>query len=683
MMPVANGLQMSENGEARSDPLIDRVTAGSLLGVDDSELQLGSRKTSARWKLQHKRQVLNQKIFKQTKLRDGAENLMKALRITNDRKTKLAAKTELSFANSQLDMLKEELEGINSTLDIYQFDRSVEHQIPLIAVGLRETKELIFKPQFKDFILEHYSETPENYEKELELFENLRKEAVYKASRDEAGIHALYMYYNQLYFVERKFFPKGKGYIMPVYFHWYDTTTGLLKIQRSVAFEKASILFNIGSIWSQIGAKQDRRTQSGLSVAIDAFNKAAGLFKFIKDNFVNSPSADLTSEVMGMLMAVMLAQAQVCMWEECSLEGIQDTLSHKISAAQECVEVSQRYKKAQMTMNAGICLSCVPLSWKNMMSIMSRHYKALSHHFVAEGLLKSVESSSNDKEEEAVMSSLNISQPDDKSIRKKQAKAHLHSALKSHEEAMKARQICRHCRKIVGLQKALQEARVQTTDTLVAMEEEDDFEDPLTPTPIKALPRLKADCVPPNFSQASVEDLFHRLGPVHVFNANLEWSVPRSITLNKSNRGYGFSVIGSAPVIIQSVEDQGPAKDAGIHVGDIITSVGEIDCKWGDHPFVVSLIRKTDSSVTLGLVTPSSLKDITELYNVKLAREDQVVTSDYSDSNGSQSSGSSRNSTLNGVYSQTSSSSSGSTRSRTSDVRHSTLLEMGNESILW
>ena len=29
----------------------------------------------------------------------------------------------------------------------------------------------------------------------------------------------------------------------------------------------------------------------------------------------------------------------MCMWEECSLEGIQDTLSHKISAAQECVEV--------------------------------------------------------------------------------------------------------------------------------------------------------------------------------------------------------------------------------------------------------------------------------------------------------------------------------------------------------
>lgn len=123
-------------------------------------------------------------------------------------------------------------------------------------------------------------------------------------------------------------------------------------------------------------------------------------------------------------------------------------------------------------------------------------------------------------------------------------------------------------------------------------------------------------------------------------------------------------------------------QDAGIQVGDIITSVNEKDCKWGDHPFVVSLIRNTETSVTLVIVTPCSLKDIAELYNVKLARDDQVVTSDYGDSNGSQSSGSSRNSTLNGVYSQTSSSSSGSTRSGT-PVRHSSVLEMGNESILW
>ena len=110
--------------------------------------------------------------------------------------------------------------------------------------------------------------------------------------------------------------------------------------------------------------------------------------------------------------------------------------------------------------------------------------------------------------------------------------------------------------------------------------------------------------------------------------------------------------------------------------------MNETDCKWGDHPSVVALIRNTETSAMLEIVTPSSLQHIALLYNVKLARDDQVVTSDYSGSIGSQSSGSSRNSTLNGLYSQTSSSSSGSTRSGTS-VRRSTLLDMGNESILW
>lgn len=666
--------------------LKDSVDSSSSVRKKDSaaivvEGEFGPRQTSARWRLQHKRQILNKKILRQTKLRDGAENLMKALRITNDRKTKLAAKTELNFANSQLEALKEELEGINSTLDVYQFDRSVEHQIPLIAVGLRETKDLDFKDHFKDFILDHYSEEPEKYEKELDLFENMRKEAVSRVNRDETGVHALLIYYNQLYFVERKFFPKGKDNAMPVYFHWFDTTSGLPKIQRSIAFEKASILFNIGSIWSQIGAKQDRRTQSGLEKAIDAFNKAAGAFKSIKENFINSPTADLTTELMDMLIAVMLAQSQLCIWEDCVLKGIKDTLADLISAAQECAEISHRYKKAQMMMNAGVCLCRVPSSWKSMMNILCLHFKALSHFFVADGLLKNIGDSNDDKHKEIVASLLQSSQADDDANRTKQAKAHLHSALKSHEEAMKARQICRHCRQVAGLQKALHDARVKSTNTLVAMEEEDDFDDPMTPISVKALARVKATCILPNFCSASVEDLFHRLGPVHVFNAQLAWSAPRSIELERKNGGYGFSVIGSAPVIIQSVENDGAAKEAGIQVGDIIVQVNKTDCKWGDHTSVVSLIRKTDASVTIDVVTPVSLKEIAEIYNCKLTKNEQVATSDYGSSVGSESSDSSRNSTLTGVYSLTGSTSSGSASCTAS--RHSVVLATGNSSILW
>lgn len=122
-------------------------------------------------------------------------------------------------------------------------------------------------------------------------------------------------------------------------------------------------------------------------------------------------------------------------------------------------------------------------------------------------------------------------------------------------------------------------------------------------------------------------------------------------------------------------------QEAGIQVGDIIVQVNKTDCKWGDHTSVVSLIRKTDASVTIDVVTPVSLKEIAEIYNCKLTKNEQVATSDYGSSVGSESSDSSRNSTLTGVYSLTGSTSSGSASCTAS--RHSVVLATGNSSILW
>ena len=45
--------------------------------------------------------------------------------MSGDRKLKQQAGMELSFANSQLEILRQELEGINSTLDVYQFERCI------------------------------------------------------------------------------------------------------------------------------------------------------------------------------------------------------------------------------------------------------------------------------------------------------------------------------------------------------------------------------------------------------------------------------------------------------------------------------------------------------------------------------------------------------------------------------
>lgn len=51
----------------------------------------------------------------------------------------------------------------------------------------------------------------------------------------------------------------------------YDSLTGVPSSQRTVAFEKASVLFNIGGLYTQIGTRQDRGTEAGLDAAVDNF----------------------------------------------------------------------------------------------------------------------------------------------------------------------------------------------------------------------------------------------------------------------------------------------------------------------------------------------------------------------------------------------------------------------------
>ena len=131
-------------------------------------------------------------------------------------------------------------------------------------------------------------------------------QAVRTPSRDGHGISLLFQYYNQLHFVERRFYSPDRQ--TGLFFEWYDSLTGVPCTQKTVAFEKASVLFNIGGLYTQLGTRQDRSTQDGLEAAVDNFLRAAGTFQFIIENFSNAPSSDLGPDCLNMLVQLMLAQ---------------------------------------------------------------------------------------------------------------------------------------------------------------------------------------------------------------------------------------------------------------------------------------------------------------------------------------------------------------------------------------
>ena len=117
--------------------------------------------------------------------------------------------------------------------------------------------------------------------------------------------------------------------------------TGVPSSQRTVAFEKASVLFNVGALYTQIGTRQDRLTAKGLDAAVDNFLRSAGTFQYILENFTNAPSMDLNPATLEFLVHLMCAQARECLFEkgELNLKNIEET--EKEDKIDSCLSLSQ------------------------------------------------------------------------------------------------------------------------------------------------------------------------------------------------------------------------------------------------------------------------------------------------------------------------------------------------------
>lgn len=106
------------------------------------------------------------------RLRAGAEKLLEA---TTNKKLKNTIALELSFVNSNLQLLKEQMSEVNSSVEAYQNDTQKDLLLPMIPLGLKETKEINFMEQLSDFILEHYSEDSNLYEDAIIDLTDLRQ----------------------------------------------------------------------------------------------------------------------------------------------------------------------------------------------------------------------------------------------------------------------------------------------------------------------------------------------------------------------------------------------------------------------------------------------------------------------------------------------------------------------------
>ncbi|XP_058278882.1 rhophilin-1 isoform X7 [Hirundo rustica] len=438
------------------------------------------------------------------------------------------------------------------------------------------------------------------------------RQAMRTPSRNEAGLELLMEYYNQLYFLDSRFFPPTKT--LGVFFHWYDSLTGVPSHQRALAFEKGSVLFNLGALHTQIGARQDRASLPGLNQAIDAFQKAAGAFNYLKENFSNAPSLDMSAASLTMLVRLMVAQVQECVFEKMTLLRAQNDFLARLQLAQEAARVEDVYSLVHQTMSQPHVKDYVPFSWNTMVHVKSEHFKALSHYFAAIALCDCPAPSDAELlEQEKAFLQFHVTMPEGPSLRvllqdpeerRKLGKAHLKKAIMKHEEAMRIHGLCKILRKMDILQEVLSFAHKRSLGKYSEIDHEEDFFETGEAPDIHPKTHQKPEIKSPNFSQVKVTDLFHRLGPLSVFSAKNKWYPARRVHLMRGENGFGFTLRGDSPVLIAGVIPGGCAAEAGLKEGDYIISVNGKDCKWSKHAEVVQLLKSTGKEgVDIGVIT--------------------------------------------------------------------------------
>ncbi|PNI11102.1 hypothetical protein CK820_G0056110, partial [Pan troglodytes] len=262
-------------------------------------------------------------------------------------------------------------------------------------------------------------------------------------SRDEARVELLMTYFIQLGFVENRFFPPTRQ--MGFLFTWCDSLTGVLVSQQNLLLEKASVLFNTGALYTQIGTRRYRHTQAGLQSAIDAFQRAAGVLKYLKETFTHTPSYDMIPAMLSVLVKMMLAQTQESMFEKISLPGIWNEFFMLVKVAQEAAKVGEVCQQLHAAMSQAPVKENIPYSWASLACVKAHHYAALAHYFTAILLIDH------------------------------QGKSHLRRAMAHHEESVQEASLCKKLRSIEVLQKVLCAAQERSRLTYAQHQEDDDL----------------------------------------------------------------------------------------------------------------------------------------------------------------------------------------------------------------
>ncbi|KAL8704916.1 MAG: hypothetical protein Q9201_001949 [Fulgogasparrea decipioides] len=246
----------------------------------------------------------------------------------------------------------------------------------MISCPLKQTSEIDWVHPLKTYIRQTYGDDPERYAEECNTLNRLRQDMRGAGKDSAAGRDLLYRYYGQLELLDLRF-PVDENHIK-ISFTWLDAFTLKSISQYSLAYEKASIIFNISAVLSCHAANQNRFEDTGLKTAYHSFQAAAGMFTYINENFLHAPSTDLSRDTVKTLISIMLAQGQEVFLEKQIADGKKHGLLAKL-ASQAGYLYGQALEGIQENFHRGI----FDKLWVQVAQVKTHYTSSLAQYYQA------------------------------------------------------------------------------------------------------------------------------------------------------------------------------------------------------------------------------------------------------------------------------------------------------------
>ncbi|KAK4986237.1 bck1-like resistance to osmotic shock [Elasticomyces elasticus] len=249
-------------------------------------------------------------------------------------------------------------------------------QAPMLSSPLKQTNEIDWIAPLKQYIRQHYGDDPERYAEECATLNRLRQDMRGAGKESAAGRDLLYRYYGQLELLDLRF-PVDENHIK-ISFTWFDAFTHKPTSQYSLAYEKASIIFNISAVLSCHAAHQNRDEDTGLKTAYHSFQASAGMFTYINENFLHAPSTDLSRDTVKTLIAIMLAQGQEVFLEKQIHDGKKPGLLAKLAS-----QAAFLYGQAAEGVQENVSKAVFERVWFIVTQVKQFHLLSLAQYYQA------------------------------------------------------------------------------------------------------------------------------------------------------------------------------------------------------------------------------------------------------------------------------------------------------------